>query len=551
MYTVFAVDDEPIVLEGIRSKIDWDGSGFTFAGEATDGEIALSMIHELKPDILITDIKMPFMDGLQLAQAIKQTQPWIKIIILSGHDEFDYAKKAISIGIEDYLLKPFTPDELIASLKKTAERIDTERKQLSDISKLKAELKSNEALIKKEFLNNLVHGSADMSSVIQKSSELGINLISRYYKVLISRIQSRSGNTNTQQEACSLLNSYSTAINEAVSFFHHSNLLVCIFKGSTQAELDDNTFRAAESISHIATKNDDCTVLTAIGKTVEHLSQLKSSYEDAKKILAVNTVPSGDSGANNSSSRIISFDDLGAEINYDTNTSTDIQNDGNSGFLDISENDPLVDRLKYAGKNDISAIIEESMSLIRNNPGQFKVFASYILVDLIFAVSKLIEKLGGDIKTLNPEILQRKFVDDAVQNEENFTRIIEQVLNFALEYRDSKMTGKYGDVILKAKKFIEENYADQNTTLTSVAEQVCLSPNHFSTIFSQECKTTFIEYLTSVRIENAKRLMRETEMKGYDIAYECGFSDPHYFSYIFKKNTGLSPREYKLSVEAN
>ena len=188
------------------------------------------------------------------------------------------------------------------------------------------------------------------------------------------------------------------------------------------------------------------------------------------------------------------------------------------------------------------------MTLIRNNPGQFKVFASYILVDLIFAVSKLIEKLGGDMKQLNPEILQRKFIDDAVQNEENFTKILEQVLNFALEYRDSKMTSKYGDVILKAKKYIEENYADQNTTLTSVAEAVCLSPNHFSAIFSQECKTTFIEYLTNVRMENAKRLMRETDMKGYDIAYECGFSDPHYFSYIFKKNTGLSPREYKLSV---
>ena len=108
MYSVFLVDDEPIVLEGIRTKIDWESAGFSFAGEATDGEIALSMIHELKPDILITDIKMPFMDGLELAAAIKKTQPWIKIIILSGHDEFDYAKKAISIGIEDYLLKPFT-----------------------------------------------------------------------------------------------------------------------------------------------------------------------------------------------------------------------------------------------------------------------------------------------------------------------------------------------------------------------------------------------------------------------------------------------------------
>ena len=530
MYSVFAVDDEPIVLEGIRSKIDWEGSGFTFAGEATDGEIALSMIHEIKPDILVTDIKMPFMDGLQLAEAIKRTQPWIKIIILSGHDEFDYAKKAISIGIEEYLLKPFTPEELLASLNKAAAQIDKERKQLSDISRLRDELKSSEALIKKEFLNNLVHGSEEMSTAIQKSSELGLNLISRYYKVLISRINSRSGNTETQQEACSLLNSYSTAISEAVSFFHHSNLLVCIFKGSTQAELDDNTFRAAETIAHIATKNEDCIVLTAIGKTVEHLSQLSISYEDAKKILQAGNI--------SKENRIISSEDI--SDNQDSNGDT---------LLNFEEGDPLVDKLKYAAKGDIQKIIEDSMELIKKNPDQFSVFASYLLVDLIFAVSKLVEKLGGNIKELNPEILQRKFIDDAVSDEGRFTKTLEQVLNFALEFRDSKMTGKYGSVILKAKQFIEENYADQNTTLTSVAEAVCLSPNHFSTIFSQECKTTFIEYLTNVRLENAKRLMRETDMKGYDIAYECGFSDPHYFSYIFKKNTGLSPREYKLSTE--
>ena len=530
MYSVFAVDDEPIVLEGIRSKIDWEGSGFTFAGEATDGEIALSMIHEIKPDILVTDIKMPFMDGLQLAETIKKIQPWIKIIILSGHDEFDYAKKAISIGIEEYLLKPFTPEELLASLNKAAQQIDKERKQLSDISRLRDELKSSEALIKKEFLNNLVHGSEEMSTALQKSSELGLNLISRYYKVLISRINSRSGNTETQQEACSLLNSYSTAISEAVSFFHHSNLLVCIFKGSTQAELDDNTFRAAETIAHIATKNEDCIVLTAIGKTVEHLSQLSISYEDAKKILQAGNI--------SKENRIISSEDISE--NQDSNGDT---------LLNFEEGDPLVDKLKYAAKGDIQKIIEDSMELIKKNPDQFSVFASYLLVDLIFAVSKLVEKLGGNIKELNPDILQRKFIDDAVSDEARFTKTLEQVLNFALEFRDSKMTGKYGSVILKAKQFIEENYADQNTTLTTVAEAVCLSPNHFSTIFSQECKTTFIEYLTNVRLENAKRLMRETDMKGYDIAYECGFSDPHYFSYIFKKNTGLSPREYKLSVQ--
>ena len=144
MYSVFAVDDEPIVLEGIRSKIDWEGSGFVFVGEATDGEIALSMIQELKPDILITDIKMPFMDGLELSATIKKTQPWIKIIILSGHDEFDYAKKAISIGIEDYLLKPFTSEEVIESLKKVAAQIDKERTHQSDITQMKEELSTYE-----------------------------------------------------------------------------------------------------------------------------------------------------------------------------------------------------------------------------------------------------------------------------------------------------------------------------------------------------------------------------------------------------------------------
>lgn len=527
MYSVFLVDDEPILLEGIRTKVDWESSGFAFAGEATDGEIALSMIHEIKPDILITDIKMPFMDGLQLAASIKKIQPWIKIIILSGHDEFDYAKKAISIGIDDYILKPFTPEEIITALKKAAEHIDAERKQLSDISRMKEELKSKEKLVQKDFLNNLVHGSADMNSIMEKSQELGIDLLSRYYKIIISKVCSKTGNMQNQQEACSLLNSYSTGWEQTVCYFHHTNWLVTICKGSNQTELEENVFRIAETIEHIVTQNKDCSVVTSIGKTVEHLSSISESYEDAKKVIENSSLAN--------QNRIISTEDM--QIT-------------NSEMLELKENAPMVERLKYAGKNDVSAIIDESMDLIKSNPGQFQFFASYLLADLIFAVSKLVESLGGNVKEIKPEILQRSFIDTAVQDEEHFKNELESVLNFVVEFRDSKMTGKYGDVILKAKKYIDENYADQNTTLTTVAEEVCLSPNHFSTIFSQECKITFIEYLTNVRIENAKRLIKKTDMKGYDIAYECGFSDPHYFSYIFKKNTGLTPREYKGSSDS-
>ena len=362
-----------------------------------------------------------------------------------------------------------------------------------------------------------------MTNIMARCQELGIDLLSRYYKIFISRIESTNGNSQKQEEACSRINSYSGTWEQTYSFFHHSNRLVCICKGTTQTELEENVFHIAETIEHIATNNSECIVITGIGKTVDHLSLIPESYEDAKKIVEI------DSPENQN--RIISSDD--------------IQLQNNSSLLELKENDPLVDRLKYANRNDISTIIDESMTLIHSNPGQFNVFASYILVDMIFSVSKLIENLGGDIKEIKPEILQRSYVDNAVSDEPIFKQTMLDVLNFALEYRDSKSTSRYGDVILKAKKYIEENYADQNTTLTTVADAVAMSPNHFSAIFSHECKTTFIEYLTNVRIEKAKKLMKETEMKGYDIAYECGFSDPHYFSYIFKKNTGLSPREFK------
>ena len=123
MYSVFVVEDEIVTREGIRNNIPWDNTPFTLVGEAPDGEMALHALREIKPDILITDIKMPFMDGLALSRIVKEDQPWIKIIILSGHDEFHYAREAISIGVEEYLLKPVSSTDMLNSLEKVAARL--------------------------------------------------------------------------------------------------------------------------------------------------------------------------------------------------------------------------------------------------------------------------------------------------------------------------------------------------------------------------------------------------------------------------------------------
>ena len=522
MFSVFIVDDEVVVREALRNKIDWEGSGFVLAGEAGDGEIALSMMQDIKPDILITDIKMPFMDGLELSRMLKKLQPWIRIIILSGHDEFDYAKKAISIGVEDYILKPFTSEDLLAGLKKIEVELDREKAQFSDMARMKAELESSSAIVKEKFLTDIVLGTVSGADAMQRAGEFNIDLISRYYVVSVSWIKSARDDINDLTAAKSRLMSFADGGTNLIGFLISPDRFICIIKGQNAESLEDDCYNAAAAIEHELGKGGDCLVVTAIGSVVDRAAYISNSYREAESILGA-----------------YRFSDRNCIIGIEDFKKTEA-----SAFT-LPESDPLVDRLRYAGDGEIDETVSHYMAILRENPEHFSIIASYLMVDVIMAVAKLIEELGGDMKKLNPEILTRGFVDKAVQNSESFEREAKRIFVFALEYRNSKIQGKYGDVILRAKKYIDDNFANQDICLRSVADAVHFSPNHFSTVFSQECGITFIEYLTDIRINEAKKLLKNTDKKGNDISYECGFSDPHYFSYIFKKTTGLSPREFR------
>src|SRR5512141_1537217 len=165
-YKVFFVEDEIITREGIRDNVDWQASGFEFCGEATDGEMALPLLRTAQPDVLITDIKMPFMDGLQLSKIVRERMPWIKIIILSGHDEFEYAQKAINLGVTEYLLKPVTAQDLHYALQRIAAQIDRERHDQENLEKLKSQVEENRAALRERLLLNLVVGAVSSAEAI-------------------------------------------------------------------------------------------------------------------------------------------------------------------------------------------------------------------------------------------------------------------------------------------------------------------------------------------------------------------------------------------------
>jgi two-component system response regulator YesN len=186
MYKVFLVEDEIVVREGIRNNIPWEETPYALAGEAPDGEIALSLIQDIKPDILITDIRMPFMDGLALSRIVRKTLPWIKIIILSGHDEFEYAREAISIGVEEYLLKPVSSRDMLQTLDKIARRIDEEKEKLLSMEHLRRQVLSHADILRERWLQDFVSGKMPAAEAIEKGRELGIgDLVARSYTVAV------------------------------------------------------------------------------------------------------------------------------------------------------------------------------------------------------------------------------------------------------------------------------------------------------------------------------------------------------------------------------
>ena len=185
MYKVFIVEDEVIVREGLRDNILWEQNGFILAGEAGDGEIALPMIRRERADILITDIRMPFMDGLSLCKMVKEELPDIKILILSGYDDFEYARKAIEIGVSEYLTKPVTRKAVTQALERIRKKLDAEREKDGFLYLERDEMKEYEQFLRRRFFEDVFSGSCSVSEIYQQAGRLGLDMTGPFYRVML------------------------------------------------------------------------------------------------------------------------------------------------------------------------------------------------------------------------------------------------------------------------------------------------------------------------------------------------------------------------------
>lgn len=531
MIKVFLVEDEFVVREGIKKKIDWEGHGYEFCGEASDGELALPMIQKMKPDILITDIRMPFMDGLVLSKLVKKEMPWIEIIILTGYEEFKYAQEAIKIGVAEYLSKPINSEELLREVDRLAVRIREKRLEREIHEKYLMETRENVQKERKELFQYLVTGTKSVVELLEIADKLEIDLSAMWYNIVLVKIQFM----NQEQEE------YSTNLIEIEQKLENigncENLLIfdrnlegkaLVFKADSREELLRIQNAYLEEMKAILMNYDHVRYFGGTGNPVNRLRELPVSFERASHAFAHRYLVKD--------SLVLSSEEMerGGYLKQEE------FNISNVNPKQISRG-KIQEFLKYGDREETIYFVEEYFNNLGTKAMESNTFRLYITMDAYFCVAEFVEELQFPREEIEPLEMNSGVLNSRESSLEYMVRIIKK----ALELREKAASNRYGYIVDQVMAYIEKNYADEDLSLNVLASHVNFSPNHLSMIFSQQTGQTFSKYLTNYRMNKAKELLRCTGKRSSVISMEVGYKDPHYFSYLFKKTQGMTPTQYR------
>ncbi len=515
MMKVFLVDDEIAIRENLRNSFPWEEKGYQLVGEAPDGEMALPMLRDLNADILLTDIRMPFMDGMKLCEEVQRTMPWVERIILSGYDDFAYAQKAISLGVKEYLLKPVTAAELEAALDRVSRQIEEKRRDRENLSALRERLSSGNQFLRDKLLASLFTDEGDREddeALLGQMRGLGINLMAGCYAVIDIAFDAEG----EQRLACrNALVSLAEMSGGGVHVCGAPKGARALVLGDNPEDTEERAYSFANSAIHLPEMLRTDGTLISVGETVTDFHDIRQSMKSARHVRHLQST------AGMKERRIVSGNEAGSQR------------------TPLSETDlsPLYERLQYASEEEVEPILTEYTRSL--DPS---LALGYLRVAGLLTARRIIREGEGDPR----EVLKDEQVEEALhtEGEDGFRRLAE-LLRSAIAYRNGNRAG-YGDpTISRARAYLSQHYADPNLMLQDVAGEVHLSQSHFSTVFAQETGLTFTQYLTALRIGKAKELLEATEMRSSQIALEVGYNDSHYFSYLFKKTTGMTPSDYR------
>lgn len=546
MLKIFLAEDEVVVRETIKRMIPWEELGFELVGEAADGEMALPLLIRQQPDLLITDIKMPFMDGLTLARLAKKEIPGLKVVILSGYDDFNYAKQAIGIGVEDYLLKPITKNALIERLSEIRSRYEHEKTQKEYYEKFQREMQAYEKNSSRDFFEALVGGSMDMMEVYKRAEKLGLDIVAEAYNVLIFTMNcdedfsgQRDEYSSWEAESLELLENFFAGHSSAMLFRSNIFSYGVLLKGQRET-IEENTRACVDEIRKILSRQDGRREwFLAVGQSVERLSQIQKSYHTASRAFSQRYLYD---------ENILYYDEM--ETMEHPGGQAETEDNAYLQKVDVNALNPAILQkfLSNGLQEEIENFVKDYFYAIGQEPMESLVFRNYVILNVRFSVISFIKGLGCDTNEMESADTEEVLAESG-KNMESAIAYAKKMISQAIEIRDQNSGNKNRSILKTAVDFIDSHYMEEDISLNTVANVANVSSNHFSALFSQNMGQTFIEYLTTLRMNKAKELLRCTGMRSSEIAGEIGYKDAHYFSYLFKKTQGMTPSDYRKARE--
>ena len=546
MLKIFLAEDEVVVRETIKRMIPWEELGFELVGEAADGEMALPLLLRQQPDLLITDIKMPFMDGLTLARLAKKEIPGLKVVILSGYDDFNYAKQAIGIGVEDYLLKPITKNALIERLSEIRSRYEHEKTQKEYYEKFQREMQAYEKNSSRDFFEALVDGSMDMMEVYKRAEKLGLDIVAEAYNVLIFTMNcdedfsgQRDEYSSWEAESLELLENFFAGHSSAMLFRSNIFSYGVLLKGQRET-IEENTRACVDEIRKILSRQDGRREwFLAVGQSVERLSQIQKSYHTASRAFSQRYLYD---------ENILYYDEM--ETMEHPGGQAETEDNAYLQKVDVNALNPAILQkfLSNGLQEETENFVKDYFYAIGQEPMESLVFRNYVILNVRFSVISFIKGLGCDTNEMESADTEEVLAESG-KNMESAIAYAKKMISQAIEIRDQNSGNKNRSILKTAVDFIDSHYMEEDISLNTVANVANVSSNHFSALFSQNMGQTFIEYLTTLRMNKAKELLRCTGMRSSEIAGEIGYKDAHYFSYLFKKTQGMTPSDYRKARE--
>lgn len=532
LYRIMVVDDEEEIRLGIIKKIDWESNGFEVVGDAENGQEALEKAEKLQPDVIMTDIKMPFMDGLELGKRLAESMPSTKIIVFSGCDDFEYAHQAIKINVIEYVLKPINSIELIEVLKRLKEQLDREYNEKRNLQTLYKHYVESLPVIREQFLVGAIEGRISESQWEEQAEKLDIDFKERYLSVALihadGALTLEDNVLAIQKETALISISVKKIVDENLDkyckfiSFPYSDMVVVI--GNFEMKEDILSFiKGINEICKAYERIMGFTISAGVGNVCDNPLNIRFSYRSAQSALDYSFILG--------TGKAIYIDDV------EPDNSIQLQ-------FDEQEERAMLNAIKISAEEEITETIDKLFKKIEDQLLPFNQYRIY-LMEIMTAILKLVQAYNLDIDEIFGESFNcysyLETFDSIHDAKAWFIQKAVKVNSFIKKERiNSSML-----LVEKAKQYIKENYNDPDISVETLCSKLHVSPTYFSTIFKRETEMNFVNYLTSVRLEEAVKLLNTTDDKTYVIAEKVGYPEANYFSYVFKKQYGVSPSKYR------